>query len=25
VQDVAVGRFAYDEAIRRGMGQSVHL
>ena len=25
VQDMAVGRFAYDEAVRTGMGQSVTL
>lgn len=25
VQDIAVGRFAYDEAVRRGMGQTVDL
>ncbi|HYI24033.1 MAG TPA: ornithine cyclodeaminase, partial [Thermomicrobiales bacterium] len=25
VQDMAVARFAYDEAVRRGMGQAVDL
>jgi ornithine cyclodeaminase/alanine dehydrogenase-like protein (mu-crystallin family) len=25
VQDMAVGRFAYDEALRRGLGQQVAL